>query len=94
MVWVWDTSRLELASVLVQARAVRATQWDPTSNRLVICTGGSKLYLWSPEGASCVHIPLPGFRAAALQWHADGTSMVLSGRDSFCVAYIESAGTA
>ena len=90
MVWVWDTSRLELASVLVQTRPVRQARWDPSSNRLVLCTGTSKLYLWTPEGASCVHIPLQGFRAHAMEWHPDGTSIVLSGRESFCMAYFDS----
>jgi WD40 repeat protein len=86
-VWVWDTSRLELAALLLQTRAVRAMQWCPVSNQLVICTGASKLYLWKPEGASCVHIPLPSFRATALAWHPDGQSLLLTSRDEFCCAY-------
>ena len=86
-VWVWETSRLELASMLVQARPVRAAQWCPATNRLVVCTGSSKLYLWTPDGASCVHIPLPGFRASGLCWHPAGTSLVLTSRDDFCCAY-------
>ena len=86
-VWIWETSRLELASLLLQARPVRAVQWCPVDNRLVVCTGDSKLYLWTPEGASCVHIPLPGFRASGLAWHPDGTSLLLSSRSHFCCAY-------
>ncbi len=49
--------------------------------------GDSKLYLWTPEGASCVHIPLPGFRAAGLTWHPGGESLVLTARDAFCCAF-------
>lgn len=86
-VWVWETSRLELASLLLQARPVRSAQWCPASNRLVVSTGDSKLYLWTPEGASCVHIPLPGFRAAGLAWHPGGESLVLTARDAFCCAF-------
>jgi WD40 repeat protein len=86
-VWIWETSRLELTSLLLQTRVVRAVQWCPTSNRLVICTGDSKLFLWTPEGASCVHIPLPGFRATGLCWHPDGSSIVLTSREEFCCSY-------
>lgn len=86
-VWIWETSRLELASLLVQARPVRAAEWCPATNRLVVCTGGAKLYLWTPDGASCVHIPLPGFRASGCAWHPDGGSLVLTSRDAFCCAY-------
>lgn len=87
VVWIWETSRLELASLLLHTRVVRAVQWCPTSNRLVICTGDSKLYLWTPDGASCVHIPLPGFRATGLCWHPDGSSIVLTSREEFCCSY-------
>jgi WD40 repeat protein len=86
-VWIWETSRLELASLLLQTRSVRSLQWCPSDNRLVVCTGDSKLYLWTPDGASCVHIPLPGFRASGLCWHPDGGSLVLTSRDEFCCAY-------
>ena len=86
-VWIWETSRLELSALLLQTRVVRAMQWCPTSNRLVVCTGDSKLYLWTPDGASCVHIPLPGFRASGLCWHPDGASLVLTSRNEFCCAY-------
>lgn len=86
--WLWETSTLELASVIVQARPIRAAEWDPTTNRLVICTGATKLYMWTPDGASCVHIPLPGFRAAAMQWHPEGKSLLLGNKTSFCCAYL------
>ena len=87
-VWVWETGSLQLCSLLVQARPVRAAAWCPTSARLVVCTGDAKLYLWTPDGASCVHIPLPGFRASGATWHPDGESLVLTSRDGFCCAYL------
>ena len=86
-VWIWDTATLELASLLLQARPVRAASWCPATNRLVVCTGEPKLFLWTPDGASCVHIPLPGFRASGLVWHSEGSSLVLTARDAFCCAY-------
>eukprot|EP00887_Chlorella_sp_A99_P007526 scaffold2.g7526.t1 len=86
--WVWETSKLELASVVLQSWPVRAAEWDPTSNRLVVLTGSSKLYLWTPDGASCVHIPLPGFRAAGVRWHPSGKALLLTNKSSFACAYL------
>ena len=58
------------------------------SRRLAVCTGSTKVYLWSPEGASCVHIPLPGFRAASLRWHPAGTCLLLADKEAVCCAYL------
>lgn len=72
----------------MQSLPVRSFHWDPKDQRLVICTGGTKLYLWSPNGASCVHIPVTSFNAAAVEWAATGDALMLADRDSFCCAYI------
>jgi WD40 repeat protein len=87
-VWVWDTARLEPTALLVQDRAVKSVAWDPLSSRLAVVTGSGKVYFWTPSGASCVHIPLKGFRPHSLTWHPDGTSFMLSGKDSFTCAYV------
>lgn len=86
-VWVWDTTRLELAAVLVHCRAVRAAEWDPCGNRLALTTGSNKLYVWTPEGASVVHLPLSGFHASVLAWQPGGGCVLVRGRESFCCAY-------
>lgn len=57
-VWIWDIQKLRLFVVLEQLAPVRAFQWDPQQPRLAICTGGSKVYLWSPAG--CVSVQVPG----------------------------------
>ena len=62
--------------------------WDPKNHRLIICTGGTKVYLWSPDGASCVHIPLTAFNASAAAWARDGDALLLADRDTFCCAYV------
>lgn len=49
-VWVWETSRLELASLLLQARPVRSAQWCPASNRLVVSTGNASSWCWKQTG--------------------------------------------
>ena len=57
-VWIWDIRKLRLFVVLEQLGPVRTFQWDPQQPRLAICTGGSKVYLWSPAG--CVSVQVPG----------------------------------
>lgn len=57
-VWVWDIQKLKLFVVLEHLSPVRSFQWDPQHPRLAICTGGSKVYLWSPAG--CVSVQVPG----------------------------------
>ncbi|PNJ47926.1 WRAP73 isoform 4 [Pongo abelii] len=59
-VWVWDIQKLRLFAVLEQLSPVRAFQWDPQQPRLAICTGGSRLYLWSPAGCMSVQVPGEG----------------------------------
>ncbi|GBG89539.1 hypothetical protein CBR_g49329 [Chara braunii] len=86
--WIWDVSRLELAAVLLQKEPIRAAAWDPLHPRLILCTGNSRLYMWSPEGTSCVHIPLPKFTATNLRWNPNGQSFVLLDKDTFCCAFV------
>ena len=75
----------------VQTQPVKDCQWDPRHPRLVVCTGGTRVYLWSPDGASCVHIPLPSFVATTVKWSSKGDAIVLANRDTFCCAYLASS---
>ncbi|KAK3278435.1 hypothetical protein CYMTET_13627 [Cymbomonas tetramitiformis] len=87
-VWIWDMDSLELATVLLQQDPVKATVWDPVHLRLAISTGGSRVYVWTPDGASCVHVPLPGFHAHNIAWNPAGTVFVLADKDTFCCSYL------
>lgn len=53
-VWVWDGETLLLHSLLVHQSHVCAAAWHPTRQLLAIATGGSKVYMWSPEGCRTV----------------------------------------
>uniref|UniRef100_A0A8C9QQQ3 WD repeat containing, antisense to TP73 n=1 Tax=Spermophilus dauricus TaxID=99837 RepID=A0A8C9QQQ3_SPEDA len=55
-VWVWNIQKLRLFVVLEQLAP---------QPRLAICTGGSKVYLWSP--ASCVSVQVPG-EGECIRW--------------------------
>jgi hypothetical protein len=86
--WIWDIHHLELAAILVQKDPIRAAAWDPTCPRLVLCTGSSHLYMWTPSGAYCVSNPLPQFNINDLKWNSDGSCLLLKDKDSFCCAAV------
>ncbi|BDA42493.1 probable POC1 centriolar protein homolog A at N-terminal half [Coccomyxa sp. Obi] len=86
-VWVWDATRLDLVAVLQQVCAVRTFAWNPRSAQLAIVCATSRIFLWSPAGASCMHIPLPAFAALDVRWNRDGASLLVADRDRFCCAY-------
>ncbi|XP_022453964.1 WD repeat-containing protein WRAP73 isoform X2 [Delphinapterus leucas] len=89
-VWIWDIQKLRLLAVLEQLSAVRCFQWDPRQARLAICTGGGKVYLWSPAG--CVSVQVPGegdFQVLSVCWHPSGDSLALLSKDHFCLCFLE-----
>jgi hypothetical protein len=49
------------------------------------------VYVWSPDGASFVQIPLPGFTPTSLSWNPNGDSFVLGDKGTFCVAFLGDA---
>lgn len=89
-VWIWDIKKLRLFVVLEQLSPVRAFQWDPQQPRLALCTGGGKVYVWSPAG--CVSVQVPGegdFQVLSLCWHVNGDSLALLSKDHFCLCFLE-----
>lgn len=69
-------------------------EWEPTSSRLAVCTGTNKLYLWNPAGCVSVEVPTDAaFHVTGLSWSPDGSSVVLKGKDQFCVAYLQKEET-
>ncbi|XP_049631369.1 WD repeat-containing protein WRAP73 [Suncus etruscus] len=89
-VWVWDVQKLRLLAVLEQLAPVRTFQWDPQRPRLAVCTGGPRVYLWSPAG--CVSVQVPGeadIQVLALTWHRSGDSLALLSKDHFCLCFLE-----
>lgn len=86
VLWIWDINHLELAAILVQKDPIRAAAWDPTFPRLVLCTGSSHIYMWTPSGAYCINVPLPQFAVIDLKWNSDGSCLFLKDKESFCCA--------
>ncbi|NXF97259.1 WRP73 protein, partial [Eubucco bourcierii] len=89
-VWIWDIQKLKLFAVLEQLCPIQCFQWDPRQPRLAVCTGNSKVYLWSPAGCVAVQVPLEAdFQIVSLSWHSSGDSLVLLSKENFCVCYLE-----
>jgi len=86
-VWIWETAKTRLKAVLVQREPVRALKWDPAANRLAVCTGSSNVFLFQPEGTSCIDIPAEDFHATTCEWSADGSALVLKDRNAYSVMY-------
>ena len=62
--------------------------WDPTAHRPAVATGDSRVYVWTPEGASFVEIPLPNPRGAEeVAGRPCGGEFVLADRDTFCCSF-------
>jgi WD40 repeat protein len=57
-VWVWDLQEMCLNSLIVQASPIADLAWCPRSNNLNISTNSSRLFLWSPKGASVCQVPV------------------------------------
>lgn len=54
----------------------------------LVSAGSPRVYLWTLEGASCVHIPIPGFVAASFAWNSDGGGFLLTDtKEAFCCAW-------
>ncbi|KVI04530.1 WD repeat-containing protein WRAP73 isoform X1 [Cynara cardunculus var. scolymus] len=88
VLWIWDMNHLELAAILVQKDPIRTAAWDPTCTRLVLCTGTSHLYMWTPSGAYCVNVPLPQFSVMDLKWDFNGSCLLLKDKELFCCAAV------
>jgi len=90
ILWIWNLKTLKLMNVLIQTMAIKHVSWDPTQDRLALCTGNNKIYMWSPHGCISVETPCEAsFLIQSLKWNRDGNSLMLVGKDRFCVVYLQ-----
>ncbi|KAG2439894.1 hypothetical protein HYH02_010524 [Chlamydomonas schloesseri] len=87
-VWVWDAGAMELCALLVHLAPVTDLAWGPRGHTLAVATGTTRVYLWTPAGASIIHIPLPNFQAFGCAWNNTATTLLLRGPEAFCCAYL------
>lgn len=88
ILWVWDIMKLSLASIIIQKENIKSAKWDLVENRLAFCTGNEFLYLWTPEGASCIKISSQKFPISNIQWSSQ-FSIILCSNEQFCIMYIQ-----
>eukprot|EP01135_Chromosphaera_perkinsii_P004228 Nk52_evm17s272 gene=Nk52_evmTU17s272 len=101
VVWVWDMNSLSLRACMVHLQSIKTNpKWHPRENRLAVCTGGPRVYFWTPEGCLCVDIPgtcppsssssssSSMFRCGDLRWTQDGDKMVLMSGTQFCFLFV------
>ena len=62
-VWVWDMTKLLVAAVLIHISPVKTFKFAPHSQQLYIGTGESRIFIWSPKGASVENLPRNDFSA-------------------------------
>jgi WD40 repeat protein len=85
--FIWDIASLQLHSVLCQGEAIKCAVWNPGHSRLALCTGSSRIYLWSQDGGACVDVPIKNFKVHGISWSPDGTMLVLSDKNAFCCCF-------
>ena len=56
-VWIWDMTTLELSTILIHLNNVKSFKFSPNSQTLVIGTGQSRVFVWTPKGACVVDLP-------------------------------------
>jgi WD40 repeat protein len=88
VLWVWSASTLALSAALVQLAPIKDAKWSPVEPRLALCGGGRNVYLWTPEGASCIEVPLPNLCVHTLDWAPDGRALILRDHDAHSVAFV------
>jgi WD40 repeat protein len=91
-IFLWETRRLSLFSVMNHMQAVVSAKWAPKSSTLIVCTEAEKVLLFAPDGVSVVPVPAPEFVVRAAQWHPGNKSVALMDRERFCCMFIKQDG--
>ncbi|KAL1523802.1 hypothetical protein AB1Y20_018725 [Prymnesium parvum] len=88
-IWIWSSESFTVRSVLLQQQGVRAVAWHPSRPLLALCTGTSRVFMWSPAG--CHTAPLPPrhqFRVTELSWSPKGDTLLLLDKERFCLCFV------
>ncbi|KAL0487113.1 WD repeat-containing protein WRAP [Acrasis kona] len=86
--WIWETGKLSLVSLLIQLNNIKCVAWHPTLPYLAICTGNNKIYTWYVHSTSCVDIPGIPFKVQRLKWNKDGSVLLLMDENTYCCCYV------
>ena len=82
-----------LAFVLIQIQPIRSVKWEPKRDHLALCTHNNRVYIWSPQGASCINLPEESSKhnIDEIKWNCveSTPSLALIGQDSMCIGFID-----
>lgn len=82
-----------LAFVLIQIQPIRSVKWEPKRDHLALCTHNNRIYVWSPQGASCINLPDESSKLNIdeIKWNnfASTSTVALIGQDSMCVGFMD-----
>ena len=78
VVFVWDLTKLQLNSLIVQKHEIAHLTWCPseTTSTLNVSTGDGKLFLWTERVASVCQVPVSkeNFGVQNIRWNPNGKS--------------------
>ncbi|ESN99643.1 hypothetical protein HELRODRAFT_176814 [Helobdella robusta] len=91
-IFIWSLENLKCVAMLLHLQPIKTFSWDPSSPRLIICTGGDEFFIWTPEIA--LTIPVlgrnDGFCVNDAKWvPCEETSLVLIGKDEMCLGFFQ-----
>ncbi|CAF2516268.1 unnamed protein product [Rotaria sp. Silwood2] len=82
-----------LAFVLIQTQPIRCIKWEPKRDYLALCTHNNRLYMWSPQGASCINLPGESskYKIDELKWNNYNSipSVALIGQNVMCLGFVD-----
>jgi WD40 repeat protein len=87
VLWIWEIATLNPVAIIINLTPIKCVQWDPKQLRLAYCGGEGRIYIWSPDGCSCVDVPIVNFRVHSFKWNNDGTALLLMDQNLFCCCY-------
>ncbi|KAK9764866.1 hypothetical protein K7432_007291 [Basidiobolus ranarum] len=87
--WLIDIPNVRQICAIQQAFPIRAVQWNPINpDQVAFVCGGNHIYLWCEKtGCEPFEITTDKFEAVGLEWSPDGHSLIIRGKDLFCVAF-------
>lgn len=88
VVWIWNMDQRRLTSVMIQRQSIKFIKWEPDCDVLAVGCGNPRIFLWSPDGASVVHIPFRKFQSMKIVWNERTPTLVLADSQTFCIGYL------
>jgi len=93
-VWIWNMTRLNLLTIVDHKDKISSFKWSPGNvERLAICCGNDKLYMWSKAGSVIIRCQADRYVVSDLQWCPDGESILLLDKRKFCCCYFSASKT-